>query len=270
MQPIDPVRLTSLSSGLRGIDEAMGLIDFLLEADATLQDVLHLYLGTPPAFIDGLSQLGLAAWCRHTEPLHPIWIEEIGQGPGVYKRVVNTGYGVSRVRIGTYRWSAVNDSKPDPLLVQPQLLALAAMMVSQMLLDGCTTVSTEEHKGVMIRDLKRRVLALFSEVLIERPERLQVSYDVIEDHFHMNLFRLRRDRMEQAALVRALGRTEFQPRGFLYQGNGPKIEIKMRDVPDKHWVEFYQECPIADTIPPEPVSGPGLHGAILQSLEGPV
>src|ERR1700676_4281899 len=68
MLPLDQTTLLSLSSGLRSLDDACGAVDWLQEHDVTLADVLTLYLGSAPEFVDGLPQLVLAAYLRQTEP----------------------------------------------------------------------------------------------------------------------------------------------------------------------------------------------------------
>ncbi len=86
MQTLDNSLLRTFDAALTAGDDAAGAaaVDYLLEHDATLEDVLMLYVGTRPGCLDGISAWLLSAWCKATEPekictTQTEWIESFGK-----------------------------------------------------------------------------------------------------------------------------------------------------------------------------------------------
>jgi len=215
MLPLDQTTLLSLSSGLRSLDDACGAVDWLQEHDVTLADVLTLYLGSAPEFVDGLPQLVLAAYLRQTEP------DKHG-GP-------LRGYAVKR-------WRLVETGEIDPEVFAPAHPSFSWVS------------NTEMDWAARHRDLKRRVLALFPEVFRERQE--TVDWLTLVDFFDLEPHKLRGMRGQPWILSKHVAtqklRDTLESRGFLLDQH-----IYVRQPSGLRAFDFFQRYPIADAIPPE-------------------
>ncbi len=152
------------------------LADYLTEQGCELRDVLLLFAGTAPEWVDGLPQSVLVAWLHVSEP---------NQLAG----------------FGRWRWEAI----------------------ANMWTDGVTVIFA-----------KRRVLALFPEVRVER--RFEASFAQLA---------------QIGTRARAIEATEEL---LIYAGwHDPRIGGFINE--ENRCVVWSEMCLIADLIPPEPMKG---------------
>lgn len=132
-------------------------VDWLQEQGATLADVLALYAGTPPKYLDGLPQDVLAAWCKTTEP-------------GALAPRASKPDDVLRapVREEVPRWKAVGSLRAVPVGTPlPSQRAVVWELHYQGRRGRPRRIDTLPDKGSAARALKRAVLGLFPEIKIE-------------------------------------------------------------------------------------------------------
>jgi len=190
MIPTDPTLALLLTEAATDPSAANPCADRLSELGASLRDVLLHFTGTAPDFTDGLPQCVLVAWLRAQERDAFLGIDPHGKhqwesGPEVKLFDVHGSYKKS-VKAAR-RWEMVEEICPDPQTLidvytrDPELQELLNDVLREtgpaLVIDGQVTFERATLDGdprvlraqvrtnaVILRGLKRRVLALFPEV----------------------------------------------------------------------------------------------------------
>ncbi len=238
------------------------VLDYLQEAEATLPEVLSLYAGPAPEYVDGLPQSALAEWSRRTDSRQPASIRISADTPGDLTAALEKSRQQNWLSLPEgvkipMRWEMVRDIKITLGDFRILSAGYADFRVLSVAAPASETFEESIRRQILcgIRTVKRRTLALFPEVELVTAE-CTVSRHMMRDYASRVLGRL-------AEMVRANPSIEwfyltwrdagyFLPEQLVSRCFIPDCPLAVRWDRGTLNVTFQQRRRAPDLIPPEP------------------